>query len=165
MVLPPLAVVLLHFWLTWTTLNPAAYCNMPLLMGPLAEQRHSAAVGLLDAAAVPLGAVQPLAAQLASSGPVAPAALCAATVTWLHVTVMFVLPVLFNVWMWQPHMQETEAAGAAAPCGTLRRLLVVACGAADRGMHRLLGGAARSPLTRAAVAYYILANAWLLCSI
>lgn len=88
-------------------------------------------------------------------------ALCLAPISWLHTTVGFVLPVLFNSWCWRPPLAGAAAGEAATSSGVRQRLgrTIAAC---NRSLYQLLGGTADSTIGRVGIAYFIFGTAWLL---
>ena len=96
-----------------------------------------------------------------------PHALCVATAAWLHLTVQLILPTLFQAWLWTPPALSPPPPPPPPATSRARRAwrqLRRAAEAGDRGVHLALGGAA-GPLVRAAVAYYLLANCWMLAKV
>lgn len=90
-------------------------------------------------------------------------ALCLATTAWFHLVVQLIVPLLYNVWRWQPVRSSSDTARDPS-CSGLGGVLRWAAAASDRALHLALGGTAGWPV-RLAVAYYILANAWLICRV
>ena len=90
-------------------------------------------------------------------------ALCLATTAWFHLVVQLIVPLLYNVWRWQPVCSSSDTARDPS-CSGLGGVLRRAAAASDRALHFALGGSAGWPV-RLAVAYYILANAWLICRV
>lgn len=96
--------------------------------------------------------------------------LCRAVVLWLHTTVGLVLPVLAAAWLSKSTTESWRGAEAdpddSEQLSTfeqrlpkrLRRLTA----AANQLLGRLLG-AGSGWCTRAAIAWYVLSNSWLLC--
>lgn len=85
---------------------------------------------------------------------------CRAALAYLHLVVCLAVPLFYSVHTWRPELACRSGFGAGGSgSGSLSAR---AGAAADRIVHRLLGGGC-GVLVGAAVAYYVLANAWLLC--
>ncbi len=93
-------------------------------------------------------------------------ALCMATTGWFHILIQLLAPLFYNVWLWRPLPRSSTAAtdGLQASCSGVLGLVQRGAAACDRTLHRALGGGASWPV-RLAVAYYVLANAWLICRV
>ena len=77
-----------------------------------------------------------------------------------------ILPTLFQVWLWTPPRSALlPPPPAARRTRSVWYHLQRAADAGNRSVHVNLGGASRRHLVRAALAYYLLSNAWVLAKV
>lgn len=162
--------------LDWASMPLAAVqpitVRLPRWFAGAVALRAWALVGcaLLAHAACPSYLDQPAAAPSCPRLPCLPdpadeRARCLATTSWFHITVQLIGPLLYNVWLWRPPPPTPQEPAVPGSCSGLVWSLRRAVGACDRGLHHVLCGGAPHGAVRVAVAYYILANAWLLCRV
>jgi hypothetical protein len=68
-----------------------------------------------------------------------------------------------SVWWWQ-QPEEEQADSSRMAQQKLSRLFKHVAAVCDRGLHRILGSGCGA-CVRAAVAWYVLCNCWLLCKV
>ncbi|KAL4458899.1 hypothetical protein ABPG75_013764 [Micractinium tetrahymenae] len=178
--LPPVLTLLHQSALLGLTTSSAA-CSSQLLADPLTQRRAASFATTLEFVATPMLVFQPLVSpaefELATrllAGQADAAKVCQATLSFAHLVLCVLLPVLLSVYCW-PRQGGVSAggapAGAGAAAGSGWRGLAAkasqrcseAAAVADSWMSRLLHTPARCDAREVVSIWWLLSVCWLAC--
>ncbi|KAL4430626.1 hypothetical protein ABPG75_005882 [Micractinium tetrahymenae] len=146
------------------------YCSLPLLRGPLSQQRAASVAAAFELLSLPVAALGPPGVPFVSrlealTGEAQPDAVCRATLSFLAVCVGLA-PALLSTLLWRPPPANCGAA-AGPPPKRLQHLLQRASAAAaacDSKLQRLLHGTVWGGRPCALLLFFVASGyLWLLC--